>query len=164
MYCRHCGRKIDDDSQFCVYCGTAVNNPGQTADEDDYFSDPNDSYSQNGQQYNQQYNQQYYGPPPQYGPPPYGPGPGQGDNWSSAEKNTWGLLGFIFALISLFFGFSFITGILGLVFSIIGVRNRKKCTKWNGFATAGLILSILALVLWILIYVLFFLLEASMMP
>ena len=24
MYCRHCGKKIDDDSEFCVYCGEKV--------------------------------------------------------------------------------------------------------------------------------------------
>ena len=24
MFCKNCGKKIDDDSKFCVYCGTAV--------------------------------------------------------------------------------------------------------------------------------------------
>ena len=29
MYCRNCGRQIDDNSAFCVYCGTATTNqPG----------------------------------------------------------------------------------------------------------------------------------------
>jgi len=31
MYCRHCGKKIEDDSRFCGFCGTAVLPIGQAA-------------------------------------------------------------------------------------------------------------------------------------
>jgi TM2 domain-containing membrane protein YozV len=30
MYCRHCGKEIDDNAAFCPYCGKATND-GQTA-------------------------------------------------------------------------------------------------------------------------------------
>lgn len=163
MYCKQCGKKIDDNSQFCVYCGTPVRNPGQSTGEDDYFSDdPGASYSQqNNGQYNQQYGPQY-GPPPQYGPYPYGQ---QEDNWTPTGKNTWGVLGFILALASIFFGFSFIVSIAALVVSIVGMTKRKQCTKYNGFAVAGIVISILTILLWVLFWVMIILLgEGIPMP
>lgn len=26
MYCKHCGKQIEDDSTFCKYCGNTVDN------------------------------------------------------------------------------------------------------------------------------------------
>lgn len=33
MFCRHCGKKLPDDSQFCVYCGTSVEPTSVSDDE-----------------------------------------------------------------------------------------------------------------------------------
>jgi predicted nucleic acid-binding Zn ribbon protein len=30
MYCKYCGKQIDDDSSFCKYCGKAINNSSFT--------------------------------------------------------------------------------------------------------------------------------------
>ena len=29
MFCKKCGKEIEDDSEFCVYCGTTVSVTGQ---------------------------------------------------------------------------------------------------------------------------------------
>ena len=31
MYCYKCGKVIDDISQFCIFCGATVSNPGAAA-------------------------------------------------------------------------------------------------------------------------------------
>ena len=30
MFCKACGRKIDDDSEFCTYCGSPVEKKTET--------------------------------------------------------------------------------------------------------------------------------------
>ena len=30
MYCKHCGREIDDNSSFCKYCGKPQDNPNNS--------------------------------------------------------------------------------------------------------------------------------------
>jgi len=62
------------------------------------------------------------------------------------QSNVPAIIGFVFGLLSLFIA-PFILGILGLVFSLIGM---SKSTTNKGFATAGLILSIIGLVFGIL--------------
>lgn len=32
MYCKHCGKQIDDDSTFCKYCGKSLEEPIKTLD------------------------------------------------------------------------------------------------------------------------------------
>lgn len=78
-------------------------------------------------------------------PTPTAPAPqpqAQPQNQASTAANdgVYGILGFALA-------FSF--PLLGLIFSIIGI-NKKKC---SGFATAGLILSIIFIVLSIIFFI-----------
>lgn len=41
MYCRFCGKKIEDDSRFCKYCGRKLESSSNCS----YSSDSNHSYS-----------------------------------------------------------------------------------------------------------------------
>lgn len=63
----------------------------------------------------------------------------------SAEKNGLGTAGFVLSLIALFFGW--IIWILGLIFSFIGVFKRPR-----GLAIAGLIISVVDLILILFVF------------
>lgn len=67
----------------------------------------------------------------------------------SGGTNVFGILGFIF---------SFFVPVLGLIFSIIGLRKADEMGGSNrGLAKAGLILSIVFLALIVVIYIIYFL-------
>ncbi len=64
------------------------------------------------------------------------------------KLNALGLAGFIVGLLSLWLGAYFlIASIVGLTLSIVGMTKMKNC-KSNGFAIAGLIISICSLLFW----------------
>lgn len=65
------------------------------------------------------------------------------------------IAGFVLGLIS-YFTYGFL-GILGLIFSIIGM-NQTKDGKYSkrGFAIAGVVLSSISLASWILIFIFYF--------
>ena len=75
-------------------------------------------------------------------------GLGQDPVQQSTGSNIFAILGFIFAFIP---GIS----IVGIVFSIIGIINAKKTGKLKGMAIAGLILSIIFTIVWVIVYVVF---------
>ena len=78
------------------------------------------------------------------------------NNQASAEQskkkmNVFGLVGMIIGIVSCFISgyVGIAVSIVGLVFSSIGLKRKKEC-RLNGFAVAGLVLSIIALVYCIL--------------
>jgi len=72
-------------------------------------------------------------------------------NQQKSESNGTGTAGFVLALIALFFGWIPILGwvlwILGLILSFVGIFKKPK-----GLAIAGLVISLIGLVLLILIF------------
>ncbi len=86
------------------------------------------------------------------------------NNGDEPEINGMALAGFICGivglLLALIMGWSFLLGILGVIFSAIGLGQiRKNPTKWKGkgFAIAGLIAGILAIVIfWIYIAIIWY--------
>ena len=67
---------------------------------------------------------------------------------SNKSINGYGLAGFVVGLVSIWLGVLFcIPSITGLVFSIVGMVKGKNY-RLNGFAVAGLVISICATVLW----------------
>lgn len=68
------------------------------------------------------------------------------------QKNKIGTAGFVFAMLALFLGVIPILGwifwLLGMIFSCIGLSRRPK-----GLATAGLIISVIALIVIIVVTV-----------
>lgn len=63
------------------------------------------------------------------------------------STNGWAIAGFICSLI--------MGSILGLIFSIIGLANVKKCNSGKGMALAGIIISILRIVFIVFIIIVF---------
>lgn len=72
------------------------------------------------------------------------------------KVNGFGIAGFVIGVISLYFGVYFcIAPIVGLVFSILGMVQRRKFTSCNALAVAGLVLNIVALVFWLFIWIVY---------
>ncbi|MFT6715773.1 MAG: hypothetical protein ACJA0Q_000402 [Saprospiraceae bacterium] len=66
-------------------------------------------------------------------------------------SNGIGVAGFVLALFTFFFGWipvlGWITWILGIVFSAIGISKAKKTGKGKGLSIAGLVISLAGLVM-----------------
>jgi hypothetical protein len=166
-YCPYCGGLINPEDVFCNNCGASLeeNNAGKTPSQllrgsnqpiDDYQSRSQNDYSTfNGhstsnQQEQEYHSQQSYGTNYQeqytYGTQTYTPPP-------QIEKNNAAVASFICAVTAIFISFIPIIGwispvliIAGFVLGIIGVRKQK----YKGFAIAGLIISIIAIGIFIL--------------
>lgn len=97
MFCKNCGREIDDKAVFCIHCGVAID--------------------------------------------------------KVKKINGLGLAGFVVSLVSLYFGVYFcIASIVGLVLSVVGMVNAKKC-RLNGFAIAGLVIGIISVLIWAIVWI-----------
>lgn len=74
-------------------------------------------------------------------------------NGDEPKKNGMAIAGFVCSLVGLFL-FGFITGVLAIIFSAIGLGKIKKDpSKWEGkgMAIAGLIIGIVDIIAWVLI-------------
>lgn len=97
MYCRNCGKEIDDKAVICPNCGVAQIELNLV---------------------------------------------------EVKPVNGMGITGFVIGLLSLFLGALYcIPPIVGIVISGIGI-SRSTQYRLNGFAVTGLILSIIALLIW----------------
>ena len=45
MYCRYCGKQIEEDARFCPYCGSAQQEERQAPPPQHRYVDPNDAPS-----------------------------------------------------------------------------------------------------------------------
>lgn len=132
MFCKNCGKEIEDNSNFCIYCGADLTEKPSTFDQQ--------CQSQQGQQYQQE--QQWQN---QQGQQP------QIEN--QGKINAFGIAGFVVSLLSLWLGVYFcIASIIGVVFGGVGVSKSKECTSCNGLAVAGLVIGIISLVFWGMIW------------
>lgn len=63
------------------------------------------------------------------------------------RKNGVAIAGFVVGLVSIFWNFYCVTGIVGLILSIIGMKKSKEIGSGKGLAIAGIICSIVGLVM-----------------
>ena len=92
MFCKNCGKEINDNAVVCPFCGVAT-----------------------------------------------GKGPVSG---SGSKTNGMAIAGFVLA---------FFFSLLGLIFSVIGLRKSDECGSGRGLAIAGIVLSIVGMVGYIII-------------
>mgnify|MGYP001623620600 CR=1 FL=1 len=105
MFCKNCGKQIDDNSVVCPYCGAETKS--QATAQQPQYQQP---------QYQQPYQQQY----------------------TEKRSNSYAIAGFVLA---------FFFALLGLIFSIIGLRKVDECGgSGKGLAIAGIVLSILSMI------------------
>ena len=139
MFCRNCGSELNDDAVFCPNCGvqTTGGNPNNA-------NNPNNIKSFNASAVS--------GAPAPMPAPMQQPGYVQQPQPSGT--NGLGIAGFVLGLLSLGLGFYFcITPIIALVLSIVGVVKMKNYQSCNALAIVGLVLSIIATIIWGLVWI-----------
>ena len=161
MFCESCGALIPDGQAFCSNCGAAA--PVQPAPQAaPQPVQPVQQYAEPAPQPVQQYAQpapqpvqpvQQYAQPVQQAQPVYVQPvvaiPAQPRK--SSGMAIAGLIMGIFAIVLCWFpGVNWILGLLGLIFSIIGIAKKNGGAK--GAAIAGLILTILGVVLSVVVF------------
>lgn len=124
MFCRKCGKEVDDEAVVCPHCGVPTIN--------------------------------YYGwgrgeactARPQAAQPVCATPPA-----AEIKPNNIGIAAFILSLLSIWLGeLLCLPAIAGLVLSIIAMKKRKNCNKYNGFAVAGFVISIFTTIMWLVIW------------
>lgn len=141
MFCRNCGKQLDDNAIICPQCGVEVNPTNQTNAN---YNNNNQTYGNQGYNNNQNYYNRNYNNQGAYNnASAYAPRPAPKD-----KSNTIAVVGFVL---------SFFFAIAGLVCSIIGYNKAKNEGLDNkGLALAGIIISaieIAAVVILIVIYI-----------
>lgn len=129
-------------------------NNQQNNQQNNQYNQQNGQYNQqynqpqyNQQQYNQQYNQQQYNQPNNYNNyNNYAP-----NQYQQPQDNSRGLAiaSLVLGIVS-FFCCGSVCSIVGIV---LGVLSRKKKPTDNGMATAGIVLSIIALAIWAIYFI-----------
>lgn len=125
MICKNCGFDNNDQAQFCVSCGTPLEQPVE---------------QQNYQQPNYQQ--------PNYQQQPYNNGYNQYQQPANVPGKGFAVASMVLGIIS-FFCTPIITGLLGIIFG--GVAKSKGYR--GGMATAGIVCGIIGLALWLLMVV-----------
>lgn len=118
MFCPKCGAEIPDESKFCFRCGATLPTTQKDTVATDPFDVPPTSYTAPTHQPQQPYQPQQPQQPAKQG----------------TDDGIYGLAGFIL---------SFIFPVVGLILSIMGLSKQKN----HGFAVAGLIISIVSIVI-----------------
>ena len=71
-------------------------------------------------------------------------------NQGNQANNGLAIAGFVVGLVSIFLNFYCITGIVGLIWSIVGFKKSKESEKGTGIAIAGIICSIIGIIVGII--------------
>lgn len=69
---------------------------------------------------------------------------------NNQQNNGLAIAGFVVGLISIFINFYTITGIIGLILSIMGLKKSKQMQKGKGLAIAGICCSIAGIIIGII--------------
>lgn len=128
MFCKNCGSHLADDALFCPNCGTKTNDTpsGQTPPPNGQTG-----YTPNGYNTGNGYNN---------------PNGYNNANYNSATPtNTLAIVGFVL---------SFFVALAGLICSILGYNKAKnENLGYGGLALAGIIISVLSMILSVILYV-----------
>ena len=131
MFCKKCGYKNADDANFCVSCGEALDQVENKTDKVKNYFETNNSQNY---EFNSTLTQQ--------------------EPVKEKKMCSAAIVGFILPLVGIFFA-GLICGILGIIFSASALSQIKKNDnlKGNGLAIAGLVISIIDVVLMFILYV-----------
>jgi len=145
-FCTKCGNSLEDTANECELCGEMQPFSPPSPAKQPIISPDGSTYTSSSEQYqpantyntyNESYNQGY--------------NPNYGYNYAPVKKtNSTCMAGFILGILSLCL-FGFVTSIIGLVFSIIGVKNFNEDTdSGKGYGIAGIIMNAIPTAIFIL--------------
>lgn len=148
MFCKKCGNEIPEGAQVCGYCGTAVNQntaQDQNGRQGGIYGEGAPSYSgQTGNTNNYTYNNGSSG----YGTPQNMDG---GSTGLAIASMILGIIALLFGCCAVHMVVTIFCVVLSIVFGILSIH---KGSQGKGMAVAGIVCSIIALVVQIVIIVL----------
>ncbi len=159
MNCPNCNAVVTPGAAFCASCGKGLPSPAAQASPyaQPYPGSPQ-SYPPAGGPggYPQAGGQPGYPPPPYGQPAPYGqpPMPPYGFAPSSPEFGQLAIATRTSGMAIAGFVLSFFCGLLGLIFSVIGLNECKAsngAVGGGGLATAGIVISIVSMLINIMV-------------
>lgn len=130
MYCPSCGKEVNEEHNFCKYCGSNLKEKEQEEVETIIVEDPKiiDMKETKTEVKNEE-----------------------------KDYNICAILGFIAGIISIFFSFYGLINTAAIVLSAVALNQIKKTgEQGKGLAIAGLITSIVSIVLFILAVIIIF--------
>jgi len=123
MFCPNCGKENVDEAKFCTFCGNKIIN------EQDVETKDAESEEAEGNAMTTISESQTV------------------DTSINTKTSASSITGFVLSIVGLLFE-PFICGILGIIFSSIGMKatSSSEAVKGKGLAIAGLVMSIVAVV------------------
>ena len=152
MFCSKCGKEIADNSQVCGYCGTPVTartSYGQQNTQNtqqSVYGEPKPSYT--GQSQNQSYSYQNG----QYQNTGYG-APQNMDGGATGLGIASMVLGIVSLLLSCCASTWWLTLLAAVLSIVFGILSIQKNSGGKGMAIAGIICSIISLVIGIIVLI-----------
>ncbi len=137
MLCPCCGKEIPDNLSFCTECGAALNGSMQAQET---AADSTDTTAASAPE---QVVNDLPQTAEQVSPAPESTVYTQPEN----PGKTLGIISLVLGIISFTCCGSFVTGIVGIILGFMGRSKSKQAGLSNGMATAGLILSALAVII-----------------
>ena len=127
MFCKECGCKLDDGSDFCPNCGKKIERSAERAQAEDIsIMKTND---ENRTQ------------------------PADARKIEPKGVNGLAIAGFVVSLLSLGLGYFYaIASVIGLILSAVSMGMRKKYASCNGLGIAGLVIGIISTVIWVIVW------------
>lgn len=183
MYCRYCGKELENSARICKYCGIPTYGPYKPLPPKPFPELQNDINTDIGMGSDTPATEPVSNPEPQKTYLVTGVVPPPANNGTQSENpnvyapkpapvkriyNGFSIAGFVLSLLSVIFIFAAITDsesifvslpitVLGLTFSIIGTVKSKKLGTGKGLGIAGIVLSSISTSIWLfMILTLFF--------
>ena len=137
MFCKECGCKLDDGSDFCPNCGKKIERSAERAQAEDISimktaDEKSVAITANDENRTQ---------------------PADARKTEPKGVNGLAIAGFVVSLLSLGLGYFYaIASVIGLILSAVSVGMRKRYASCNGLGIAGLVGGIISTVIWVIVW------------
>lgn len=137
MFCKECGCKLDDGSDFCPNCGKKIERSAERAQAEDISimktaDEKSVAITANDENRTQ---------------------PADARKIEPKGVNGLAIAGFVVSLLSLGLGYFYaIASVIGLILSAVSMGMRKKYASCNGLGIAGLVIGIISTVIWLIVW------------
>jgi len=144
MLCPNCGKEILDEASSCTFCGEPLCTTETSEEEKSLINAPTTTSSEQDTDASQQSDSDV------------SPTDNTDSQQSANPGKDFGIVALTLGLVSLICCSNFYTGVPGIIFGFIGYSRSKKANFKNPMALTGIILSLAAIVIEVLLYILYY--------